>query len=239
MIHIAICDDKRATTANLEELLHAYTIENSLDMELLYFTTPSALYDHMTKENIDIIFMDLDFGNEHEDGILWATKIHKFFPKTLVLILTAYENRYKEGYVAKAFRFMTKPFPKEELYDNMDACLDELNLYKTITLSGHGNAQEIPIENILYFSAFSGGSELQTLDRTYICEESLLYWEKNTPDIFFRCHKKYLVNLNAIEQLYNHTILLKNGQKLPVSRRKWTLLKSTYIQFDIAMKGRI
>lgn len=238
MIHIAICDDKRATTANLEELLQIYAIEEALDIELLYFSTPSALYDYMTKESIDIIFMDLDFGNEQEDGILWATKIHNVFPKTLVLILTAYEKRYKEGYIAKAFRFMTKPFPKEELYDNMNACLDELNLYKTITLSRRGNILEIPIENILYFSAFSGGSELQTIHGTHICEESLLYWEHNTPNMFFRCHKKYLVNLNAIEQIVNHTILLKNGQKLPVSRRKWTLLKSTFIQFDIAMKGR-
>ena len=97
MIRIAICDDIKSTTANLEELLQTYTTEKSLNMELLNFTTPSTLYDYMTKESIDIIFMDLDFGKEHEDGILWATKIHKYFPKTLVLILTAYENRYKEG----------------------------------------------------------------------------------------------------------------------------------------------
>lgn len=238
MIHIAICDDIKSTTTNLEELLQTYTSEKLLDMKLLYFTAPSALYDHMTKEHIDIVFMDLNFGMEHEDGILWATKIHKYFPKTLVLILTAYENRYKEGYIAKAFRFMTKPFAKEELYDNMNACLEELNLYKSIPLSRNGSIQKIPIQDIIYFSALSGGSELKTIQRTYICEESLLHWEKETPNIFFRCHKKYLVNLNAIDTINNHMIFLKNGEKLPVSRRKWTLLKSAFIQFDITMKGR-
>ena len=61
MIHIAICDDKKHTTENLEELLLIYTKERELDAKILYFTTPSALYDHMSKESIDIIFMDLNF----------------------------------------------------------------------------------------------------------------------------------------------------------------------------------
>ena len=239
MIHIAICDDKKITTANLETLLQTYTKEKSLDVEILYFLTPSSLYDHMSQNPTDIIFMDLDFGTEQEDGILWATRIHQDFPDTLVIILTAYENRYKEGYVAKVFRFMTKPFSKEELYENMHACLEELDLYKAVRLSRHGNTHKIPIQDILYFAAQSGGSELKTFETYYFCDESLLQWEeKVSPNIFFRCHKKYLVNLNSVEQIKNHTIFLVNGEKLPVSRRKWTLLKSAFIKFDITMKGR-
>lgn len=240
MIHIAICDDKKTTTENLEELVLDYTKEKSLDAKILYFSTPSELYEHMHQEAMDIIFMDLHFGSDNEDGILWATRIHRHFPQSLVLILTAYADRYKEGYVAKAFRFMTKPFSQEELYENLNACLEELNLYKAILLFRHGTVQKIPIMDILYFSAHSGGSQLKTLHTSFFCEESLLQWEEKTaPNIFFRCHKKYLVNLNAIEQIKNHTILLKNGEILPVSRRKWTLLKSSFIKFDIAMKGKL
>lgn len=239
MIHIAICDDKRVTTANLEELLQTYTKEKLLEVNILYFSTPSSLYDHMSQQTIDIIFMDLDFGTEHEDGIMWAKRIHKNFPHTLVLILTAYENRYKEGYIAKVFRFMTKPFSKDELYDNMNACLEELNLYKGVILTRHGKSQNIPTQDILYFAAQAGGSELKTFCSSYFCDESLLQWEeKISPNIFFRCHKKYLVNLNSVESIKDHTILLANGEKLPVSRRKWTLLKYAFIKFDITMKGR-
>lgn len=239
MIHIAICDDNKSTTENLEELLQAYAKEKCLDTKIIYFETPSALYEHMQKETFDIIFMDLHFGPEQEDGILWAKRIHQHFPQSLVLILTAHENRYKEGYIAKAFRFMTKPFSKDELYANLNACLEELNLYTSILLFRHGAAQKIPVLDIVYFSAHSGGSELKTIYTSYFCEQSLLQWEEKTsPNIFFRCHKKYLVNLNAVEQIKNHTIILKNGEILPVSRRKWTLLKSAFIKFDIAMKGK-
>lgn len=239
MIQIAICDDRKITTGNLENLLETYMNEKSLEVNIVFFFSPSALYNYMQQNPVDIIFMDLDFGSEQEDGILWSTRIRQEYPQTLILILTAYEERYKEGYIAKVFRFMTKPLTREELYENMNACLEELNLYQVIELSRHGNTHKIPLQDILYFAAHAGGSELKTLATSYFCEESLLQWEEKTsPNIFFRCHKKYLVNLNSIEQINNHTILLVNGEKLPVSRRKWTLLKSTYIKFDITMKGR-
>lgn len=238
MIKIAICDDKKITTANLDELLKDYMNEKLLETNIVYFSSPSSLYNYMNSNTVNIIFMDLDFGTEQEDGILWSTRIHQDFPDTLVIILTAYANRYKEGYVAKVFRFMTKPFSKDELYENMHACLEELNLYQVITLSRHGSTKTVPIKDVLYFAAHSGGSELKTVETSYYCEESLLQWEKKTsPNIFFRCNKKYLVNLNSVAQIKNHMIFLNNGEKLPVSRRKWSLLKTSYIKFDIAMKN--
>jgi len=238
MIQITICDDQKNTIGNLENQLRDYAREKLLEINIVYFPTPSALYAYMQQNPVDIIFMDLEFGSKSEDGILWSTKIHQQFPQTLVLILTAYEERYKEGYIAKAFRFMTKTFDYSELCTNMDACMDELKLYKMIMISSHGNTQKIPINEILYFVAQPGGSEIKTLLTTYYCDESLKQWEvKTSPSIFFRCHKKYLVNLNAVSKIKNHTILLTNGEQLPVSRRKWTLLKAAYIRFDIAMKG--
>lgn len=238
MIQIAICDDKKITTANLDELLKNYMAERLLDTNIVYFLSPSALYNYMSRNPVDIVFMDLDFGSEEEDGILWSTRIHQDFPNTLVIILTAYANRYKEGFIAKVFRFMTKPFTKEELYENMNACLEELNLYQIISISRHGSTKTIPVKDILYFSAYSGGSILKTAETSYFCEESLRQWEdKTSPSIFFRCNKKYLVNLNSVEQIKSHMIFLINGEKLPVSRRKWSLLKTSYIKFDITMKG--
>lgn len=239
MIQIAICDDQRSTTEDLETLLPTYANEKMLDINITYFSSPSILYSHMKQTTMDIIFMDLDFGSEAEDGILWSTRIHQDFPQTLVLILTAYEKRYKEGFVAKAFRFMAKPLSKKELYSNLDACLEELNLYKVVILTRHGVTQKIPTKDILYFAARKGGSDLKTVQTSLSCDKYLMQWEYQMPSsIFFRCHKKYLVNFNAIKQIKNHIILLSNGEKLPVSRRKLTLLKAAFMKFDIAMKGR-
>lgn len=238
-MQIVICDDLKPTVKDLENLLLSYEKENLLEFHITYFTTPSELYHYLQQTHVDIIFMDLDFGEEAEDGILWSTKIHHDFPQTLVLILTAYENRYKEGFVAKAFRFMAKPVSKKELYSNLNACREELNLYTTITLSTHGVTQKISTKEVLYFEAKKGGCYIKTEQILQSNDKSLSYWESKVPSsLFFRCHKKYLVNLHAIKQLKNHFILLKNGEKIPVARRKWTILKTAFMKFDIALKGR-
>lgn len=239
MLQIAICDDEKNTVAGLEKQLKCYADKRKMDINIKYFITPVLLYDYIKKENVDIIFMDLEFGSEDNDGILWSKKIHKEFPQTILMILTAYEKRYKEGYEAKAFRFMTKDFDYYELSSNMDACIEELNLYKTIVISSMGNMFKIPINEILYFSAQSGGSVVKTQESEYYCDENLKQWEmKVSQNMFFRCHKKYLVNLNSVIRIKNHTVVLINNDELPVSRRKWTLLKEAYIKFDIVMKGK-
>ena len=238
-MQIVICDDLKSTIQDLEQLLLSYEKENNLDFHISYFTTPSELYPYLKKTPVDVIFMDLDFGMEAEDGILWSTKIHQDFPKTLVLILTAYENRFKEGFVARAFRFMAKPVCKKELYSNLDACREELNLYKTVTLSNPNLTLKVSAKEILYFEARKNGCYIKTEHTIQKNDKSLLHWESQVPPtLFFRCHKKYLVNFHAVKQIRNHMLLLKNGEKIPVSRRKWTLLKIAFMKFDIALKGR-
>jgi len=239
MIQITICDDQKHTITPLHDQLLLYAKEREVDMNIVYFSTPSSLYTYMHNTTVDIIFMDLEFGSQSEDGILWSTKIHREFPHTLVIILTAHENRYKEGYIARAFRFMTKAFEHDEFTKNMDACMDELQLSKTIIIPHLNNTPQIPLNEILYFVAQPGGCEIKTLSTTFFNTDSLKAWEaKMSPGIFFRSHKKYLINLYAIEKLKNHTVLLTNGEQLPVSRRKWTMLKTAYVKFDITMKNR-
>lgn len=238
-MRIAICDDEKLIADELEKKIYGLqtTISND-NISIHYFSTPSSLLDYMLNLNsshpFDIIFMDLEFNNPNEDGIMWCKKIMQRYPDSFVIILTAYTERYKEGYVARAFRFMTKPICDEELVNYLNACKEELNLIQTISLNRRGIQHKIYIKDILYLSAQSGGSELWTTNNVYYCEESLLQWEQRLPSSgFFRCHKKYLVNLDHVMNLDNHTITLHNKEKLPVSRRKWTALQSAYMKYDV------
>ena len=64
--------------------------------------------------------------------------------------------------MARAFRFMGKPFSKDELYSNMNACVEELSLYKAVTLSRRGITQKVSTKDILYFAAKKGGCDIKT-----------------------------------------------------------------------------
>lgn len=232
-MHIVFCDDQESVFEELRNLIGKFNFENQFQNDLVYFSTPSKLYDYMNNTQVDLIFMDLEFCNTSEDGIEWSQKILKKFPHTIIIIITAYSERYKEGYIARAFRFMTKPVQEKELFENLLACMEELQLTQSVSLLRRGISQNILIQDICYFSAQSGGSELWTKSDMYCCEESLLQWERQLPAaIFFRCHNKYLVNLNYVTEFDHQVLTLMNGEKIPVSRRRWKAFQIAYMKFD-------
>lgn len=239
MIRIAICDDKPNSINDLDDYLTNYFSAKATAITLYHYITPTELFASMYKTKYDIVFMDLAFDAEENDGIRWSKRITEQYPDTLIIILTAYEARIKEGYIARAFRFMTKPLILQELEENLDACLRELKSSQTVQIHPHGIDLSIPIRNIIYLEANAGGSILYTSENQYYCMESLLQWEQKLSEgTFFRCHKKYLINLGKIQKLENHTATISvsealNSKKLPVSRRKWTKLREQFMKYDV------
>lgn len=232
-MRIAICDDEKIVSKELSMLIEKFNKENQITNDLVFFSKPSDLYDYMQEYPVEIIFMDLEFCNSSEDGIVWSKTIRKKFPQTIIIILTAYERRYKEGFEARVFRFMTKPILEKELFDNLQVSMEELQLTKTISLQRRGIEQNIRVKDIYYFSAQAGGSEIWTGSDMYYCEESLLQWEQKLPvDVFFRCHHKYLVNLTYVTGFDHQVLTLINGEKIPVSRRKWKAFQIAYMKCD-------
>ena len=114
---IALCDDQKIVLEELQEWIEKYFVSHQLQAEVLTFSKPSEMFQYMNTESVDLIFLDLVFENEEEDGIKWAKRIKTQYPNAVIIILTAYENRYKEGFEARAFRFMTKPIIEQELFE--------------------------------------------------------------------------------------------------------------------------
>ncbi len=236
MMNIAICDDETILCELLTAKIQAQLEPLQIPHRISLFPNPSGLFDTMQKETngFDLIFMDLEFHDPAEDGITWAKKIHDMNPDLLLIILTAYKERYKEGFVARAFRFMTKPIDNHELSENLSAVIEQLQIEQRICITTNGKMKKISGRQILYLCAQSGGSDIHTAKNVYYREESLIYWENLlSTNSFFRIHKKYLINLHYIKEVKNHTVILTNNEKLPVSRRKWTALRLAYMKFDI------
>ena len=152
-MRIAICDDEKIVSKELSVLIKKFNRENQLINDLVCFSRPSNLYDYMQESPVGIVFMDLEFSNSLEDGIEWSKMIRKKFPQTIIIILTAYERRYKEGFEARVFRFMTKPIIEKELFDNLKVSMAELQLTEMISLVRRGIHQNIRVKDIYYLSA--------------------------------------------------------------------------------------
>ncbi len=230
---VAICDDQKYIADELIKMIKNSKDESIARSECMYFSKPSALYQYMQDESFDIVFMDLDFEDDTEDGIMWLKRMKGCFPQTIMIILTANDNRYKEGFEARVFRFMTKPIDEKELFNYLYMSMEELQIAEKITMMRRGMQIDISIRDICYISVQAGRSEVWTLNDMFYSDESLLQWERRLPEtVFFRCHSKYIVNLAHVLRFDNQCVVLKSGELVPVARRRWKAFQLAFMKFD-------
>ena len=76
-------------------------------------------------------------------------------------------------------------------------------------------------KKILYCESEGNYTRIHINNESFLKTRNLKYYESSLPERdFFRIHRSYLVNRYAITGLDGDTVLLKNGIKLRVARRK-------------------
>lgn len=64
MIKIALCDDNLKSIENISKLMESIIIELDIDAEITLVTdNQDKIYDEIKNDNIDILFLDVDFQN--------------------------------------------------------------------------------------------------------------------------------------------------------------------------------
>lgn len=228
-MRIAVCDDDKIIRNITVRLLQEYSKQMSIDFDIITFASGEELLAY--SKEIQIILMDIEM--DQIDGIAATGRLHHRNPDTIVILVTSHVRRFKDGYKVNAYRFMTKPIHKDEFTEYMNDAVAEVLGRRIITLRKEGVDVTINMKSILYVSAQQGYTEVWTTKNSYRSENSLITWEEQLdPKLFFRCHKKHLVNISQIEDLSDR-IKLKNGDIIEVSRRKHAQLREVFMNYNI------
>ncbi len=102
---------------------------------------------------------------------------------------------------------------------------NQVNTASKILLEGSGILRNETVENISYFCAFHGISEVMLMDkRTYTLNMTLVELEASLPLMyFFRCSRSHIINLLRINKVvFNHEskIIMDCGTQIKLSRRR-------------------
>ncbi len=229
-MRIAVCDDDKIIRNITVRLLQEYSKQKSIDFDIITFASGEDLLAYSGE--LHIILMDIEM--DQIDGIITTRQLHHRNPDILVILVTSHVRRFKDGYKVNAYRFMTKPIHRDEFTEYMNDAVAEVLGRRIITLRKEGVDVTINIKSILYVSAQQGYTEVWTAKNTYRSDNSLITWEEQLdPKLFFRCHKKHLVNISQIEDLSDR-IKLKNGDVIEVSRRKYAQLREVFMNYNVS-----
>lgn len=245
MIQIAICDDNKFERKNIEDLLHKFFLLHP-EINFCVHTFPSAseLLSFIEKKEIYNIYL-LDIIMPEHDGISIGEKIRERDSSAIIIYLSSSPDYALKAFHVYAFQYLLKPLVTEKLFSTLEKAISNLKqaygeYFVIKTKEGLVSLSCLCIEYIEYFNhiiyiymkdgaIYESVTLRESFDKTI--KELLQY------PFFVKPHKSFLVNLNAVKKLQEHSFLMNNASFVPISRNNYSNMKKIFIEFLSKEKG--
>ena len=168
----------------------------------------------------DLAFLDIKMKNM--SGLDLATHIRKTDKHMMIVFVTNHKQYSLRGYDVDALHYLIKPPPNTVLIPLLDKANTIWRSKKSEVLmvpNGEGRTK-LMLDEIFFVSMFSHIAKIQTFSKEYEIRKTAEELATLLPDYFIRCHRSYIVNLFKVDCVYKESLLLSNGDSLPISRNK-------------------
>lgn len=226
---IGICDDEKIVLESLKRIVKECLEELKVHYSLFSFECGKKLLQEAGK--LDIVFLDI--AMPEMDGIAVGRELKKENKDCKIIIASSMVERFKETYSINTFRFITKPYEKEEIKEALTAMIEQETGLQTVEVYKERKKYHIAQRKIKYIMAYDGYVELKAGDYIFRKESSLNEMETFlNKEIFFRIHKQYLINFLWVDEYKNNTIKIEE-KEFRIARRKRALFDKKYMEFDL------
>lgn len=229
-MRIAICDDNKDFCLTLENYISEYFQKYNISPEYIrIFHSGEDLLSGCDK--YDLVFLDVEMVGIN--GINTGRELKKRNRRTIIFMITAYNDYLDEALRFEAFRYLTKPLDKERLFRNLK---DAIYLYNTqnkrVLIETKEGAHSLITSNIIMFETDSKKLYVYTTLGRLTCVNNMSYWVETLKDMpFFRTHKSYLVNMEHVINFDNCKVYLTGGISAYLTVRKYTEFKRSFLLY--------
>ena len=220
MLRIGICDDVYDARLVLRSALERALEARHIQGQFFEFSSGEGLLgwlEHHAGE-LDLVFLDMEMGEL--DGMETARRLRAADAGLQLVFVTGYADRVFDGYSVGALGYLLKPPTAEQLEEVLDRAQAALvrDLDRAYICCSGDIRYRIPIANILYFVSDRRQVTCVTEGRDYTFYGKLDGVAEEVGDGFVRIHQRYLVRSGAVDRIEGSEVVLRDGQRLPVSR---------------------
>lgn len=229
-MHIAICDDESFFRKSLSEELNIYAKKYGLEFIICEYSDGVELL--ASDIPYDLIFMD--YKMKEKNGLDTVSVLRKRNVNTAVIFVSSYKDIVFDSMKVNAFRFLVKPFEKDDLYEALNSVIISQTSNSRIVVKDIENQRNIaiPENKIIYAQADNIYAEVVTDEGTFLYTNKISLLESELNDeYFFRSNRSYIVNFNYINSYDKKGIELTNGHKALLTGSRFKSFKSKYLNY--------
>lgn len=196
------------------------------------FDNPMLAYDFLKKNDVDLIFLDIQM-----DVLTGIQLLNILKKKPLVIFATAFDKYALQGYELDAVDYLLKPFSFERFLRAYEKALERFEFQRGNSTETHTcdsavksvssclfvksehQIHRIEIDDILYIEGMGDYLKIVTLGTKIMVLHNFKYMESALPKTkFYRVHKSYIVSLEKIQKIEKNNIHI-NGAVIPISEK--------------------
>lgn len=154
---------------------------------------------------------------------------------TLIVFISNYPEYMLDSFSVHPFHFLQKPVSDTVIRTLMDDIVDHVNHSHCLVtiISGYDTEYTVRTDNIYYIECSDSKSRRLTFhmkDSQLETSGTLTNWKSMLENHSFAlCSRNALVNLNHIHYIRGQSIIMENGEVIPISRKNRSLLMNTFL----------
>lgn len=198
MLKIGMCDDNLESLQIVAKFLEAEIIEQELDAEITLITSEQKeVFDAIYDNQIDVLFLDIDFKANGKNGIDFAKDLREINRTFYLIFLSAHQRYVHLSFVVKVYDYLFKPINRDIIEDIVSRLKKDYSRDKNVFLH-LSKWNSIRMSSILYIERIGNKSHVITETNEEMTNKSLDSLLDELTSNFKRCHRSCIVNTEKI-----------------------------------------
>lgn len=218
MYHIAIVEDEKEFSHQLQEFLVQYGKEQEMEFQISVFQDGAEILEEY-QPKYDVILLDIEMPKVN--GMETAEKIRETDEDVVLMFITNMASYAIRGYSVGALDFVMKPINYYTFSTKMTRALKRVQkkTLKPIVLNLPDGVKKLEAKQIYFVEVQNRMLHYHTEEGEYVLRGTLQGAEEMLSDYpFIRCNHWYIVNLMHVSEVKKN-IAVVGGYELEISRR--------------------
>ena len=229
MIRIAICDDEKYMSDQIQELACAFFGRRNRETAIRRFSCGRELLEY--DGQIDILFLDIQMKGM--DGMETAKRLRAGKFRGFLIFITVLQEMVFQSFEVQAYDYLVKPIEEARFEKTMERLLASMCSAggSSLLVQKGYESRIIQKEDIVFCEIIDRKIYLNLASGEVVdYYERIENLETKLDSRFFRCHRSFLINLGHLRGYKNGTAYMDNGREIPVSRLRGKEFSSVILE---------
>lgn len=236
-MNVIICDDQKDELEHMKQIVSEYAgAHPELFMKIKCFLSPFDLLNDINVSGApDIALLDICMP-----GILGTEIVREIKDKnednTDFIFLTTSSDFAVEAFALHVNDYLIKPYTKERLIDTLGRVIEKRRRRLCVPITSGKEIHLVDLYQIMYVESRNHNAHIYLKSGKNITTHTTLTKLKDlfsNADGFITAGASYIINLRCVQSVLQTTVLMENGESIPVPRRLRSELKKQYFDFYI------